>query len=174
MLDVDYPQFEGSQYGYMYHTGSIYDLDSCKQELSFPSCIVDPESSPAIAFTDSCVNWLELQEPGYADFEVGHLAQLQNVQVAYVQSSYSPPSLESVYNHAEMMPLENMCVGSKDEFNAQIYIPYDHYSVPEAASSSSSEEPPLELSDSESDENLLTGFDPEFSQDLNQRRIWWW
>ncbi|XP_015270161.1 PREDICTED: transcription factor Spi-B [Gekko japonicus] len=159
MLDVDYTQFEGSQYGYMYPSGSIYDLDPCKQELSFPPCLGDPESSP-----ESCMNWLEMQEPGYADFEAGHLAQLQNVQVSYLHGSYPQHPLDSVYSQEDMMSPQNMCLGSKDEFNTQIYIPYEQYSVPVAIPSPSSEEeefpmdsPALEVSDSDSDENLSHG-----------------
>ncbi|XP_077170162.1 transcription factor Spi-B isoform X2 [Paroedura picta] len=163
-MNNNHTGFEGSQYGYTYPSGSIYDLDPCKQELSFPSCLGDPDSSP-----ESGMNWLEMQEPGYADFEVGHLAQLQNVQVSYLHSSYPQLSLESVYSQEEMMPAQNMCLGSKDEFNTQMYIPYDQYSVPGAVSSPSSEEeefhvesPALEVSDSDSDENL--------SPDLGCRR----
>lgn len=66
------------------------------------------------------MNWLEMPEPGYADFEAGHLAQLQNVQVSYLHGPYPQLSLESVYSQDEMMPLQNMCLGSKDEFNTQV------------------------------------------------------
>ncbi|XP_054850748.1 transcription factor Spi-B isoform X2 [Eublepharis macularius] len=160
---LDYTQFEGSQYGYMYPSDGICDLDSCKQELSFPSCLVDPESS-----LEGCMNWPEMQEPGYnTTFEAGHLAQLQNVQVSYLPGSYLQLSPDLVYNPDEMTPMQNMCLGSKDEFNTQSCFQYEPYSVPGPASIPSSEEeefrpgsPTLEVSDSDSDENLLPGFDP--------------
>ncbi|XP_034990576.2 transcription factor Spi-B [Zootoca vivipara] len=162
MLDVDYAQFEGSQYGYMFPSGCIYDLDSCKQEPTFPSCLGDPDSSP-----ESCMNWLEMQEPGYEGYEVGQLAQLQNVQVSYLHSSYPQLSMDSVYSQEGLVPTQNMCLAPKEDYNTQIYLPYEQYPLPREVPSPSSEEEEfhgesrnLEVSsDSDLDENLSPGFD---------------
>ncbi|XP_066487059.1 transcription factor Spi-B [Tiliqua scincoides] len=161
MLDVEYSQCEGSQYGYMFSNGFISDQDFCKQESSFSPCLLDPESSP-----ESFMNLAEIPEPGYDAFEVGYLAQLQNVQVSYLQGSYPQLSLDTVYSQDGMMPTQNMCLGPKEEYNAQIYLPYEQYPIPGDASNPSSEEEEfhgdsrnLEVSDSDSDENLSSGFE---------------
>ncbi|XP_003222733.3 transcription factor Spi-B [Anolis carolinensis] len=158
MLDVDYTQFEGSQYGYMFPNGCIYDLDSCKQEPAFPTCLAESESSP-----ESCANWLGMQEAGYDPFETGHFAQLQNVPLSYPQIP-----LDAVYNQDGMIPMPNMGLGYKEEYNNQPYVPYCQYPIPRDVSSPSSEEDEfhgdsrnLEVSsDSDLEENLSPGFDP--------------
>ncbi|XP_015665697.1 transcription factor Spi-B [Protobothrops mucrosquamatus] len=164
MLDLDYAQPDGSQYGYMFPSGFISDLDSYKQESTFPPCLGDPESSP-----ESCMNWLEMQEPGYEPFEIGHLAQLQNVQASYPPGTYPQPqlSLEPVYNHEGMMPAQNSAMVFKDEYNTEIYLPYEQYSAPREICSPLSEEGEIHKdgrnlevsSESDLDENLLSRFD---------------
>ncbi|XP_058040107.1 transcription factor Spi-B [Ahaetulla prasina] len=164
MLDLDYAQPDGSQYGYVFPSGFISDLDSYKQEPTFPPCLGDPESSP-----ESCMNWLEMQEPGYEPFEIGHLAQLQNVQVSYPPGTYPQAqlSLEPIYNHEGMMPAQNSAMVFKDEYNTEIYLPYEQYSTPREICSPLSEEGEfhkdgrnLEVSsESDLDENLLSRFD---------------
>lgn len=65
------------------------------------------------------MNWLEMQEPGYEPFEIGHLAQLQNVQVSYPPGTYPQAqlSLEPIYNHEGMMPAQNSAMVFKDEYS---------------------------------------------------------
>lgn len=63
-----------------------------------------------------------MPEPAYDAFEVGYLAQLQNVQVSYLQGSYPQLSLDSVYSQDGMMPTQNMCLGPKEEYNAQVRL----------------------------------------------------
>ncbi|XP_062993765.1 transcription factor Spi-B [Elgaria multicarinata webbii] len=153
---LDYAQFEGSQFEYTFPNGCIYD--SCKQEPTFPSCLADSQSSP-----ESCVNWLEMLEPGYEAFEVGHLAQLQNVQVSYLPGSYPQASSDAAYSQDGMIHTQNT-----EEYNMQIYLPCGQYSIPREVSSPSSEEEEfsrdsrnLEVSsDSDLDENLSHGFEP--------------
>ncbi|XP_078234134.1 transcription factor Spi-B isoform X2 [Pogona vitticeps] len=109
------------------------------------------------------MNWLETQEPGYEPFEVGHLAQLQNVQASYPQHS-----LDTVYSQGGMIPTENTCLAYKEECNSQIYLPYyGQYPVPREVSSPSSEEEEfhgesrnLEVSsDSDLEDSFSPGFD---------------
>ncbi|XP_053120142.1 transcription factor Spi-B isoform X2 [Hemicordylus capensis] len=160
--EIEAARCEGSQYGCMLTNSFISDLEFYKQEPLFPPCLVDPESSP-----ESCMNWLEMQEPGYGNFEVGQLAQLQNVHVSYLQGSYPQHSMDAtICSQDGMMPTQNMCLGLKEEYHAQIYSPYEQFSIPAEVSSPSSEEEEfhgdsrnLEVSDSDSDENLSPGFD---------------
>ncbi|XP_044300649.1 transcription factor Spi-B isoform X2 [Varanus komodoensis] len=156
MLDLDYTQFEGSQYGYTFPNGCIYD--PCKQEPTFPSCLAESDCSP-----EACMNWLEMPETGYEALEVSHLAQLQNVQVSYLPGSYPQLSLGNAYSQDGMIPVQNM-----EEYNTQIYLPCGQYPISRTVSSPSSEEEEfssdsrnLEVSsDSDLDENLSSGFDP--------------
>uniref|UniRef100_A0A670J687 Spi-B transcription factor n=1 Tax=Podarcis muralis TaxID=64176 RepID=A0A670J687_PODMU len=113
------------------------------------------------------MNWLEMQEPGYEGYEVGQLAQLQNVQVSYLHSSYPQLSMDSVYSQEGVVPTQNMCLAPKEDYNTQIYLPYEQYPLPREVPSPSSEEEEfhgesrnLEVSsDSDLDENLSPGFD---------------
>ncbi|KAH0626679.1 hypothetical protein JD844_001781 [Phrynosoma platyrhinos] len=118
--------------------------------------------SLTLHFSESCINWFGIQEPGYDPFETGHFAQLQNVPLSYPQLS-----LDAVYNQDEMIPTQNMCLGYKEEYNNQTYIPYGQYPIPRDVSCSSSEEEEfhgdsknLEVSsDSDLDENVSPGFE---------------
>lgn len=74
----------------------------------------------ALFLSESFMNLPEMPEPGYDAFEVGYLAQLQNVQASYLQGSYPQLSLDTVYSQDGMMPLQNMCLEPKEEYNPQV------------------------------------------------------
>uniref|UniRef100_A0A8C0QLY8 Spi-B transcription factor n=1 Tax=Chelonoidis abingdonii TaxID=106734 RepID=A0A8C0QLY8_CHEAB len=163
MLALESAQFDGSHYGYTYPEGSLYDLDSCKQTPSFPHYLIDAEGP-----TDPVVNWLELQDLGYEAFDSGQLAPLQNVQVSYTHGLYPQLSLEAVYSLEGASPGQSHLPA--DNYSAQPCAPYGACPPSGALASppvSEDEEfplenPALEVSDSDSDENLSAEGSPGY------------
>ncbi|XP_075771090.1 LOW QUALITY PROTEIN: transcription factor Spi-B [Pelodiscus sinensis] len=166
--------------------GSLYDLDSCKQSPSFPPFVIDSEGPP-----DPGVNWLELHDLSYEAFDSGQLAPLQNVQVSYAQGLYP---LDAIYA-LEGAPLPGHVL--PEAYSAQPCAPYGPAPRPAPASPPGSEDefslesPALEVSDSDSEENLSAEGSPgyeagsrrklrlyQFLLDLLQRGamrecVWW-
>ncbi|CAM4690606.1 unnamed protein product [Lepidochelys olivacea] len=192
MLTLESAPFDGSHYGYTFPEGSLYDLDSCKQTPSFPHYLIDAEGP-----TDPVVNWLELQDLGYEAFDSGQLAPLQNVQVSYTHGPYPQLSLEAVYSLEGALPAQSHL--PLDDYSAQPCAPYGP--CPPSGTLASPpvsedeefplESPALEVSDSDSDENLSPEGSPgyeagsrrklrlyQFLLDLLQRGamrecVWW-
>ncbi|XP_074793542.1 transcription factor Spi-B [Natator depressus] len=188
MLTLESAPFDGSHYGYTFPEGSLYDLDSCKQTPSFPHYLIDAEGP-----TDPVVNWLELQDLGYEAFDSGQLAPLQNVQVSYTHGPYPQLSLEAVYSLEGAPPAQSHL--PLDNYSAQLRAlpPIRRRGQPPVSEDEEFplESPALEVSDSDSDENLSPEGSPgyeagsrrklrlyQFLLDLLQRGamrecVWW-
>lgn len=187
MLTLESAPFDGSHYGCPFPDGSLYDLDSCKQSPSFPPFVIDSEGPP-----DPGVNWLELHDLSYEAFDSGQLAPLQNVQVSYAQGLYP---LDAIYA-LEGAPLPGHVL--PEAYSAQPCAPYGACPPPSTLASPpgsedefSLESPALEVSDSDSEENLSAEGSPgyeagsrrklrlyQFLLDLLQRGamrecVWW-
>uniref|UniRef100_A0A8C8S0N5 ETS domain-containing protein n=1 Tax=Pelusios castaneus TaxID=367368 RepID=A0A8C8S0N5_9SAUR len=167
MLTLETALLDGSHYGYTFPDGSFCDLDSCKQTPSFaPHYLIDTEGP-----TDS---WLELQDLSYEAFDSGQLAPLQNVQVSYAHGLYPQLSLDAVYTLEGGLPTQSHL--QPEGYNPQPYPPYGACPPVGALASppvSEDEEfhldsPALEVSDSDSDENLSPGGSPSY--DAGSRR----
>ncbi|XP_067408370.1 transcription factor Spi-B [Emydura macquarii macquarii] len=167
MLTLESAPFDGSHYGYTFPDGSFYDLDSCKQTPSFPHYLVDVDvDSP----TDPSVNWLELQDLSYEAFDVGQLAPLQNVQVSYAHGLYPQLSLDAVYTLEGAAPAQSQSHLPPEDYAPQPYAL--HGACPPAGALASPpvsedeefhlDSPALEVSDSDSDENLSSGGSPGY------------
>ncbi|XP_074872237.1 transcription factor Spi-B [Carettochelys insculpta] len=188
MLTPESALFDGSHYGYTFPDGSLCDLDSCKQIPSFPHFLLDPEGP-----SDPSMSWLEFQDFSYEAFESGQLAPLQNVQVSYAHGLHpldAVCALEGAPAQTHLLP---------QGYSAQPCAPYATCPPCSALASPpgsedeelSLESPALEVSDSDSDENLSAEGSPDcdagsrrklrlyqFLLDLLQRGamrecVWW-
>ncbi|XP_064415618.1 transcription factor Spi-B-like [Latimeria chalumnae] len=156
MHGLDTLQLENS---YFPIDGLLFEPDSYKQQIAgFSFSLSDPETP-----TEAMWNWSDTHtmpgDPGYEGYENSSLTPLQNVQISYIQSLYPQVSLETLTTDA---------LGSlpEEEYNTQIYQQYTHFQPPsDIPSPTISEEddyhpldsPTLEVSDSESDENIPPG-----------------
>ncbi|XP_006014950.1 transcription factor Spi-B isoform X2 [Alligator sinensis] len=160
MLTLEASQLDGPHPSYMFSDSSFYDLDSCKPLPTFPHCLMEAEPP-----TDPCAGWLELAEPGYEPFDSGQLAPLHTVTVPYGHGPYPLPPPDAVYSLEGPLPAPSHCSVLPEEYGAQPYTLYSPCPLPSALPSPPLSEdddfppdaPALEVSDSDSDENLSPG-----------------
>ncbi|XP_069461432.1 transcription factor Spi-B [Ambystoma mexicanum] len=161
-LPIDSPHFTNT-----YSDGMLCDLDSISKQVGSFSYLSLPDTQ-----TDLLWNLMEQQDPGYEWYENGQLTALQNVQVSYVPGGYPAFPLDS---EAADVVAQALCPMPEEDYEPQAYPQYPQYqagiTMSHHGSTFSEEEeypnrdsPLLEVSDSESDENLplgdLGGCDP--------------
>uniref|UniRef100_A0A8D2DY23 Spi-B transcription factor n=1 Tax=Sciurus vulgaris TaxID=55149 RepID=A0A8D2DY23_SCIVU len=155
MLALEAAQLDGPHFSCLYSDGVFYDLDSCKHS-SYP----DSEGAP-----DSLWGWAEpppVPATSYEAFDpaVATYSHPSAVQLCYGPSTYSPtgtldpaPSLETSGPSLPAYPTE--------DFTCQTLGPLVCAPYPSPVLSEEEDllldSPALEVSDSESDEALMTG-----------------
>uniref|UniRef100_A0A8C5WC32 ETS domain-containing protein n=1 Tax=Leptobrachium leishanense TaxID=445787 RepID=A0A8C5WC32_9ANUR len=158
------------------------------------------QANEAECHTDLIWNWMEPQDPCYDPCETGQFTSLQNVPESYFQGPYPQYCSDSTLQTIEStVPCPIQCPIPEDIYGPQL-TSYPQYQFPSnhpSPSQSEEEEyhnvnsPDLEVSDSESDENLSQGdsigYDPgvrkkvrlykfllELLQNGDMRDCIWW
>ncbi|XP_049756806.1 transcription factor Spi-B isoform X1 [Elephas maximus indicus] len=168
-LCLSLARLDGPHFSCLYSDGVFYDLDSCKHP-SYP----DAEGAP-----DSPWGWTEAPPAPPALYEAfdptsATFGHSQGVPLCYGPSTYSPaggldpvPSLEALGPSLSMYPTE--------DFTSQTLSPPAAYAPYPSPALSEEEDfvlnsPALEVSDSESDEALLTGATEGRGSDAGARK----
>ncbi|XP_030053829.1 transcription factor Spi-B [Microcaecilia unicolor] len=196
MLNLDSLQYESTHGNSSCPDNVMYEVDSFIRHPSSVTSHINTMEPSDIFWT-----WLEPQDSGYESYDSSHLTPLQNVQVSGLHGTYPPFSQDHVDIQESGVPAQSPYPLLDEELSAQPYNPYLQYMIPGGilpSPSLSSEEdymnlesPALEVSDSESDENLspaeTSGYDSgvrkkvrlyRFLLELLQRGdmrdcIWW-
>ncbi|MEE6482706.1 hypothetical protein FKM82_013320 [Ascaphus truei] len=194
MLTLDSLQFDNS-FNCSYPDAMLHDLDSFPKHPTSFSQINESETH-----TDLLWNWMAPQELTYDMYENGQLTPLQNVQVSYLQGTYSHYCPDNIQSLDGTAPCSTQCPLPEDMYSTEPFTPCITYQTPcSLPSPSLSEEEEyhnvdsltLEVSDSESDENFspgeCSGYDPgvrkkvrlykfllELLQNGDMRDCIWW
>ncbi|NP_001079648.1 Spi-B transcription factor L homeolog [Xenopus laevis] len=167
MLSLDSLRFDNS-FSCQYPDAILHDLEAFNKHGNSYS-----QTSESDTHTDLLWNLIEAEDPCYETYENIQLTSLQNVQLPYLPGTYPQYCPDTVQNLDGTVPCPAPCPMPEDLYIAAPYPSYASYSMPgnvpspplsEEEDFRHAESPPLEVSDSESDENFspgeCIGYDP--------------
>ncbi|XP_043915321.1 transcription factor Spi-B isoform X2 [Protopterus annectens] len=153
---------------YTYSEGLLTEMECfSKQSTSGFSYLLSDSDNR----TDTLWGMANQEDTNYSDYEGGQFTLLQNVQLSCMPNLFPPYMLDMVSNPETLMATQSLSLGSEEDLSTQIYQQYPQFQPPcDIPSPTQSEEddynhldsPALEVSDSESDENMPPRDSPSY------------